>query len=106
MAALPSVILGFLAGLWLAPLIGKDFSCNHIDAILSFCSLLQGAFFIWKCIPGKIKGRYSNGTEALFLIPFFIAAILLSIYLGGAFEVVSSKWRLQRMVPGCSGSAV
>jgi phosphate transport system permease protein len=85
MAALPSVILGFLAGLWLAPLMERIFPAIIIMPIflLIFTAV---AFFIWKCIPGCIKGRYSDGTEAIFLIPFFIAAILASIYLGGQFE--------------------
>jgi phosphate transport system permease protein len=85
MAALPSVILGFLAGLWLAPLMERIFPAI---ILMPFFLLLfiAGAFFIWKCIPGSIKGKYSNGTEALILIPFFIAAIFSSIYLGGVFE--------------------
>jgi phosphate transport system permease protein len=85
MAALPSVILGFLAGLWLAPLMERIFPAI---IIMPFILLLfiAGAFFIWKCLPGYIKGKYRHGTEALFLIPFFIVAILFSIYLAGPFE--------------------
>ena len=85
MAALPSVILGFLAGLWLAPLMEKFFPAIIIMPIFLLI-FIAGAFCIWKCLPEYIKGRYSQGTEALFLIPFFIVAILLSIYLGGLFE--------------------
>ena len=85
MAALPSVILGFLAGLWLAPLMEKIFPAIIIMPIFLLI-FITGAFCIWKCLPGYIKGKYSQGTEALFLIPFFIVAILLSIYLGGLFE--------------------
>ncbi len=85
MAALPSVILGFLAGLWLAPLMERIFPAIIIMPIflLIFITI---AFCIWKCLPRHIKGKYSQGAEALFLIPFFIVAILLSIYLGGLFE--------------------
>ena len=85
MAALPSVILGFLAGLWLAPLMERIFPAI---IIMPFFILLfiAGAFCIWKCLPGSVKGKYRNGTEAIFLIPFFIAAIFASIYLGGPFE--------------------
>lgn len=85
MAALPSVILGFLAGLWLAPLMEKIFPSIIIMPffLLLFIAI---AFCIWKCLPGYVKGKYRNGTEAIFLIPFFIAAILASIYLGGSFE--------------------
>jgi len=85
MAALPSVILGFLAGLWLAPLMERVFPAIIIMPLF-FLIFITGAFCIWKCLPGYIKGKYRNGTEAIFLIPFFIAAILASIYLGGSFE--------------------
>ena len=85
MAALPSVILGFLAGLWLAPLMERIFPA----IIIMPCFLLlfiAAAFCIWKYLPDYIKGKYRNGTEAIFLIPFLIAAIFASIYLGGPFE--------------------
>ncbi len=85
MAALPSVILGFLAGLWLAPLLEKVFPAIIIMPIFLLI-FITGAFCIWKCLPEHVKGKYNQGTEALFLIPFFIIAILLSIYLGGLFE--------------------
>ncbi len=85
MAALPSVILGFLAGLWLAPLMEKIFPAIIIMPFLLLLFIV-GAFCIWKCLPDYIKGKYRNGTEAIFLIPFFISAILASIYLGGPLE--------------------
>ncbi|MCP4252459.1 MAG: ABC transporter permease subunit [Candidatus Scalindua sp.] len=85
MAALPSVILGFLAGLWLAPLMEKVFPAIIIMPIFLLI-FITGAFCIWKFLPERVKGKYNQGTEALFLIPFFIVAILLSIYLGGLFE--------------------
>ncbi len=85
MAALPSVILGFLAGLWLAPLMEKIFPAIIIMPVFLLI-FITGAFCIWKCLPGHLKGKFNQGTEALFLIPFFIVAILLSIYLGGLFE--------------------
>ncbi|MCP4266526.1 MAG: ABC transporter permease subunit [Candidatus Brocadiaceae bacterium] len=85
MAALPSVILGFLAGLWLAPLMERIFPAIILMPLFLLL-FIAGAFFIWKCIPGNIKGRYRHGIEALFLIPFFIAAIFSSIYLGDVFE--------------------
>ncbi|GAX59980.1 phosphate ABC transporter permease [Candidatus Scalindua japonica] len=85
MAALPSVILGFLAGLWLAPLMEKIFPAIIVMPLFLLLFITM-AFCIWKCIPGYIKGKYSNGAETLFLIPFFIAAISASIYLSGPFE--------------------
>ncbi len=85
MAALPSVVLGFLAGLWLAPLIEKIFPAIVIFPlfILLFISL---ALFLWKYIPPSWKGRYKQGAEAIFLIPFIIIAGYVSIQLSGYCE--------------------
>jgi phosphate transport system permease protein len=67
MAALPSVILGFLAGLWLAP-----FLENHLPAI--FCiflfvpvvMLIVG--FTWSQLPLAIRSRAPEGWEAAILV--------------------------------------
>ncbi|MFO0795455.1 MAG: ABC transporter permease subunit [Candidatus Brocadiaceae bacterium] len=85
MAALPSVILGFLAGLWLAPLMERIFPAIIIMPFFITLSIVI-ALLIWKFLPVFWKGRYKHGAEALFLIPFIIAAIFTSIQLGGVFE--------------------
>ncbi|MBS1258103.1 MAG: hypothetical protein MAG551_01156 [Candidatus Scalindua arabica] len=85
MAALPSVILGFLAGLWLAPLMERIFPAIIIMPFFLLIFII-GGFILWRCIPRHIRGKYNYGIEAFFLIPFMIASILLSIYLGESFE--------------------
>lgn len=87
MAALPSVVLGFLAGLWLAPLIEKIFPAIVIFPffILIFITV---AIFLWNYIPPSCKGRYKQGAEALFLIPFIIGAVFVSLQLSGYCEHV------------------
>lgn len=85
MAALPSVILGFLAGLWLAPLMDKIFPAIIIMPFFLLIFIAVG-FCVWRCVPGNIRGKYNYGIETLFLIPFVILSIMLSIYLGGIFE--------------------
>ena len=85
MAALPSVILGFLAGLWLAPLIERIFPALVIMPFFMLLSIAI-AFCVWKCISFKIKNKFAYGTEALFMIPFIISAIYVSIHFGNMFE--------------------
>ena len=85
MAALPSVILGFLAGLWLAPIIERIFPALVIMPFLITLSIVA-ALFAWKILPVFGKGLYKYGIEALFLIPFVILAVYVSIMLGGSFE--------------------
>ncbi len=69
MEALPTVILGFLAGLWLAPFVE-----NHIPAVFSLVILmpvLMVAFaFLWtRAIPEAIRVRVPPGWEAALLVP-------------------------------------
>ncbi|MCP5006209.1 MAG: ABC transporter permease subunit [Planctomycetes bacterium] len=86
MAALPSVILGFLAGLWLAPLMERIFPAILLMPFFILLSIAL-AFCIWKwVISVHIKGKYKVGIEAFFLIPFILIAIFGSIKLGGLFE--------------------
>lgn len=85
MAALPSVILGFLAGLWLAPLMERIFPSIVVMPFFITLSIII-ALLIWKILPVFGKDRYRHGAEALFLIPFIIGAIYASIQLNGIFE--------------------
>ncbi|KAB2832360.1 MAG: ABC transporter permease subunit [Candidatus Brocadia sp.] len=85
MAALPSVILGFLAGLWLAPLMERMFPAIIIMPFFIILSI-GVALVVWKYLPVFGKGWYRYGTEALVLIPFIIGAVFVSIRLGGVFE--------------------
>lgn len=67
MAALPSVILGFLAGLWLAP-----FLENHLPAI--FCIFLVVPIvmlivgFTWSQLPLSVRASVPEGWEAAILV--------------------------------------
>jgi phosphate transport system permease protein len=67
MAALPSVILGFLAGLWLAP-----FLENNLLAIFSILLLLPVTMlvtgFIWSRFPASIRTTIPEGWEAMILV--------------------------------------
>lgn len=67
MEALPTVILGFLAGLWLAPFIE-----NHLPAIFSILILMPVMMlvvgFIWSRLPSKARVLVPDGWEAVILI--------------------------------------
>ncbi len=85
MASLPSVVLGFLAALWLAPII--EHKVPSIILVIIGWPLLSIIFgFIWfYFIPIQIKNKL-NGWEWLVLVPFmlFVAWVLWS--LGGVWE--------------------
>lgn len=68
MEALPTVILGFLAGLWLAPFV----ETNLLGVFLVFLLLpLSIPLFglLWLKMPAAIKQRVPPGWEAALLIP-------------------------------------
>lgn len=85
MAALPSVVLGFFAGLWLAPelesLIPAVFMLPIVLTILTIISV-----FIWQKAPRAIKGRFKHGTELFFLVPVIIIGALISYWLNAPVE--------------------
>lgn len=63
MAALPTVILGFLAGLWLAPLIEENLpGIAMVIVALPLGVLLTG--MAWQRLPRSFKQRVPEGWEA------------------------------------------
>ncbi len=71
MEALPTVILGFLAGLWLAP-----FAENHLPAIFSIFLIMPvfmlGFAWLWSRLPADIRNRVPDGWEAAMLVPVIL----------------------------------
>ncbi|HEV2851893.1 MAG TPA: ABC transporter permease subunit [Thermoanaerobaculia bacterium] len=85
MASLPSVVLGFLAGLWLAPRIERAVPGLALMAVLlPLCILLAG--FLWSRLPRTFRGRFPVGTEALLFVFVLAAGIGLCFKLSPGFE--------------------
>jgi len=86
MAAVPSVVIGFLAGLWLAPLVDKMIvpfflACGVIPA----CIVLSIA--LWKRVgSAPLLKRIAKGYEFLLLLPALLLGIYASHALGGILE--------------------
>ena len=82
MEAMPTVILGFLAGLWLAPYVE-----SHLAGIFSLLLVLPIGFLIcallWEYVPGK---KRFEGWEALLLIPVVLVLIWLSMVVSQPLE--------------------
>ncbi|MDH3949194.1 MAG: phosphate ABC transporter permease, partial [Gammaproteobacteria bacterium] len=87
MEALPTVILGFLAGLWLAPYIE-----NHLPGIFTLLLILPfGLFFAawsWHMLPASIRHRVPEGWEAALLLPVVILLVFFSMELSPVLESV------------------
>jgi phosphate transport system permease protein len=85
MAALPSVVLGFLAGLWLAPLIE-----GHVPAVLAMLVVLPLGIILacigWKSLPQALRARVPSGLEVLLLGPVIVGLVWLSWALNARVE--------------------
>jgi phosphate transport system permease protein len=69
MASLPSVVLGFLAGLWLAPLVDPCL----ISLLCALAALAPAAIFAgyaWSKLPQRVRRQVAPGMEFLWLVPF------------------------------------
>jgi len=74
MAALPSVVLGFLAGLWFAPLLEKIFPA--VMAILGFLPLvIAGCCLLWQFLPIRVKRMDAYGLD----LAVMMVAIVLTV---------------------------
>ncbi len=86
MAALPTVILGFLAGLWLAP-----FMENHLPAIFSILILLPLVMlvtgFAWSKFPASIRNRIPEGWEATIVVLPLVLCIYCCVTLSPLTEI-------------------
>ena len=85
MEALPTVILGFLAGLWLAPIIE-----SHLPGVFSMLIILPAGVllfaFAWKSLPKDIRNMVPEGWQAALLIPVLLFTGWLSMTLSLPME--------------------
>ena len=87
MAAIPSVVIGFLAGLWLAPLIDKSVLTIFLSIVIVPLMLLVTIFF-WKRIKtASLLQRVTRGHEFIAMIPVVILGIYCAYLLDGVAEV-------------------
>ncbi len=85
MAALPSVVLGFLAGLWLAPRIEEVFSALLL-MIVAFPVVIIVSGSLWERLPVRWRNRMPVGSEALVFAVTLALAGAGCLALNDAFE--------------------
>jgi len=85
MAALPSVVIGFLAGLYLAGVVEKNLVAVFL--MMALMPLLgTSGVFAWQLIPRKLARRVRPGAEIVVIVPLLIIAGWLSLALGPPVE--------------------
>jgi phosphate transport system permease protein len=85
MAALPSVVLGFLAGLWLAPLIERVVPGLFLAPLVLTIAVLT-TLLGWRALPLSVRGGLRSGTEVFLLLPVVVAALWGAFALGALVE--------------------
>jgi phosphate transport system permease protein len=85
MQALPTVILGFLAGLWLAPLVTQ-----YLPAIFSLVVIVPIVIlvcgFLWMQIPLEKRNRIPAGIAPLVLVVPIVVAVAVAFGVSQPFE--------------------
>lgn len=87
MEALPTVILGFLAGLWLAPLMEAYLPAVFLLFIfLPLATVLTA--FAWHSLPNSYKDKLPETLAPILLIPVMILAIMAAFSLSETIELI------------------
>jgi phosphate transport system permease protein len=85
MAALPSVVLGFLAGLWLAPWVERVVPGIALLPVV-VPALIILALLAWRRLPAGLRRRARAGSEIALLLPVVAGGTWLAVWLGGLAE--------------------
>jgi len=85
MAALPSVVLGFIAGLWLAPRMQPVMPGVFVMLIVvPLAALLAG--WLWQRLPKHWMAWFRDGSEVFLLIPVIIVAVWFCLSMNTTIE--------------------
>jgi len=85
MAGLPSVVLGFIAGLVLAPLLENWMMAVLMVIPVAFILALL-LMLAWLKLPKPFRDKFGNGKEALWLIPVIILSLAISSWIAPTAE--------------------
>ncbi len=86
MASLPSVVLGFIAALWLAPIVSNAVP-SVVLAMLGTLLAALGSGLLWNRLPNRLRLAVKPGYEFLLVIP----VILLFAWVGWRLGPVTER---------------
>ncbi len=87
MESLPTVVLGFVAALVLAPLVEEWIGAVLLGFIAVPLGLMLGAF-LWQMLPQQTVIRYDGMPKFLLIAASIVAAVFVAIQLGPLFETL------------------
>ncbi|MEN4145886.1 ABC transporter permease subunit [Serratia marcescens] len=82
MGALPTVVIGLVAGIWLAPIIEQ-----YLLAVLALPLLLAAAVLLCGALTHRFMPRCRPGVDLLLLLPLLALTVWLALSLGPRLEV-------------------
>lgn len=86
MAAIPSVVIGFLVALWLGPLLEQWILAVFL-ALLTLPATFLAFMFFWQWVRRyDWAKRMENGYEFLVLVPVLVVGVLLAVLVRPAVE--------------------
>ncbi|NOI81251.1 ABC transporter permease subunit [Vibrio tubiashii] len=87
MEALPTVIIGFLAGLWFAPIVE-----SHLAAVVALMLFLPVSTILfgllWHQFSDRWSGKLSNGWHAAILMPIIVVLTVVILSQSGNIEAL------------------
>ncbi len=87
MAALPSVVIGFLAGLYFSPIVEK-----HLMTVFLFLIFLPVLFLMsivfWRAVPEQRRAKVPMGWEIIFIVPVIAVTLALIITVAHSVEMI------------------
>ena len=81
MAGLPSVVIGFIAGLWLSPFIERATTATLLSVPLVPLFVLGGVF-LFQLVPFNLRKRMRAGSEIVLIVLLSLAAVWACSALG------------------------
>ena len=105
MASLPSVVLGFIAALILAPIVENWIAAVVLAGFLLPMSWLLGAL-LWQMLPGPFALRYGGLPKFALMIAVLLIGVNLARALGSPFEQVFFAGDFKAWVNGAEDPAV
>jgi phosphate transport system permease protein len=94
MQALPTVVLGFLAGLWLAPFVEANLPGVFLTLILLPLSIPLAGYG-WVRLPARVRQLVPDGWEAVLLVPVVLGVVWLCFALAKPVEVLAFGGNMQ-----------
>ena len=105
MASIPSVVLGFIGALVLAPVVENWIAAVILMVVVTPLSLIFAAY-MWQLVPPRVALRLQGSPKLALMLFVVIGAIYGAIELGESFEAIFFCGDFKAWVNGsCGGSS-